>query len=168
MNGAAGLPLPAEAPDAPLRTDAAGIFAVLAISGFSQLFGGPAATFVQRELPPVAVLLWAGTLICFGTLGLVAIAISRHRLLLGLGLEVAARVALGIGAIVEAIVVYAATGLVGRFVILVFLGIAAILLVGAALITRRLLRQRRALRTLAAVVDLQTGRERPADEQEES
>lgn len=140
------LPIPDRVPQAlSLRTDAIGIFAVLAIAGLAQLITTQPDSIRDQLTPPLADL-WSATLLIFGVLGLVGTFLSRTRQIVGMGLEMASRIALGAGALTYAVAVYMSIGFPsGRFVVLTYTGIAIMMLAGAYQISRWLRLQRKAV-----------------------
>lgn len=147
---------PAYAP-APLslRTDAIGIFLVLFVAGVAAIIA-PDTNRVNGLLAPFAVYVWEFTLVVGGGLGIFATLVVGHRTpVVGLALEAIARVALASAALVYGAALYEARGLAGGFSVLVYMGIATLLVVGAFQIGRWLLAQRRALD--AALEELEGG-----------
>lgn len=98
----------------------------------------------------MVVVAWSMTLMSFGTLGVVSMLLPLlGRRIVGLGLEVVARLVLGSACLVYAGAVFTYTGWArGGFVILTYLGMTALLWVGAWQITRWLQAQGRAVARL--------------------
>lgn len=135
-------PVPRAPAPLSLRTDTVGIFVVLGISGISQLFTGP-PDIITATLPPLVTAIWTWTLIVFSILGFVSTLVPGRYRVLGMFGEGVARLALGAGAMAYSLAILNYLGWSGAgFGILVFAGIALVMLVGAAQVARWLHRQR--------------------------
>lgn len=121
-------------------------------SGIGQLLNTTPGAVGQAANGQVVVAVWEVTLASFGGLGLAATLMPKKRAVLGLGMELVARVALGIGAFTYAMAVGVVRGFsVAEFTVLTYVGISVLMVVGAGQIIRWLVLQRRAVDEVLAM-----------------
>lgn len=138
-------------PPRSFRSDTVGIFAVLMVVGLGNLVTPREGSLDDLVSLPVS-LLWDLTLVVFGALGLASCLVPQRYTLTALGVEFAARFALGFGSAAYAVAVVEANGLTGASVVRIatYSGISVLCLTAAWSILRWLLQRRRQVSTLLA------------------
>lgn len=134
------------------RTDTIGIFLVLWVSGIGAVLNprpGPLRNVAETSY---IADLWQVNLIVFGAVGLLGCLLPRRMAILGRGLELTARLALGFSALAYAIAIYDFRGPAAGTSIIVMLGIAMLMLVGAQQIWRWLRQQRKAVDAIQEIL----------------
>lgn len=142
---AVALPLPEQLPPPrAFRTDTIGIFLVLFAAGLAQLINQTPGAVRRVAEGSIAADVWEVTLVTFGLIGLVSTFMPKSKAIIGLGMELIARLGLGFGALTYGLAVGANRGfLVAEFAVLTYLGISGLMLVAAVQILGWLRTQRR-------------------------
>ncbi len=141
-------------PPRAFRSDTVGIFAVLFLAGITQLVTTEPGS-VRSQVSPVVATIWSLTLAVFGAMGVVSVYLPRRFGFLGVGLHLAARLALGFGALTYAVAVTNTLGVRGSsaLVALTFVGITVLCWRAAFVIYRWLQAQQRAVAAVLVVQD---------------
>lgn len=130
-------------PPLAFRTDAMGIFAILAVVGIGSLLVREPAS-IEALAPQWASMMWAISLTTFGTAGLLATFVPRRWRIWGVAVEAACRIGLTIAPITYGVAIVANIGIErGIATIVAFSGIGLVCAVAAWLEVRWLRRQAR-------------------------